>query len=41
MPFWLMLVVKGVHVVEEVLIDPDGNNYVLEDVVFSNLCYER
>jgi hypothetical protein len=40
-PFWLMLVVKDVHVVEEAFIDPDGNNYVPSDVVFSGLWYER
>jgi hypothetical protein len=40
-PFWLMLVVKGVHAVEEAFTDPDGNNYVLGDVVFSGLWYER
>jgi hypothetical protein len=40
-PFWLMLVFKGVHVVEEAFTDPDGNNYVSGDVVFSGLWYER
>jgi hypothetical protein len=35
------LFVKGVHVVEEAFTDPDGNNYVLGDVVFSDLWYER
>ena len=40
-PFWLMLVVKDVHAVEEAFTDPDGNNYVPADVVFSVLWYER
>jgi hypothetical protein len=40
-PFWLMLVVKGVYVVEEAFTDPDGNNYVPGDVVFFGLWYER
>jgi hypothetical protein len=34
-PFCLMLVV------DEALINPNGNNYVSEDVIFSHVRYER
>jgi hypothetical protein len=40
-PYWLIIVVKATHVVQEAFTDPDGNSYVLGDVVFSGLWYER
>jgi hypothetical protein len=33
-PYWLMLVVKPAHIVQEPFIDPEGNSYGPRDVVF-------
>ena len=40
-PFWLMIVDKPTHTVEDVFTDTDGNGYVPGDVVFSGFWYER
>jgi hypothetical protein len=40
-PFWLMIVAKPTHTVEDAFMDTDGNGYVPGDVVFSGFWYER
>ena len=40
-PFWLMIVAKATHTVEDAFTDMDGNGYVPRDVVFSGFWYER
>ena len=40
-PYWLMLVVKPTHTVQESFIDVDRNNYGSGDVVFGGFWYER
>jgi hypothetical protein len=39
-PYWLMLVVKPAHIVQEPFIDPEGNSYGPGDVVFGGFWYE-
>ena len=40
-PYWLMLVVKPTHTMQESFIDLEGNNYGPGDVVFGGFWYER
>ena len=40
-PYWLMLVVKPAHIVQEAFSDPEGNSYGPGDVVFGGSWYER
>ncbi len=39
-PFWLMLVEKGVHVVDKSFIDSDGNEWTQGDMVVRGNWYE-
>ena len=40
-PYWLMLVVKPTHTVQEPFIDLEGNSYGPGDVVFGGFWYEQ
>jgi hypothetical protein len=39
--YWLFLVVKPTYVVEEAFTNPNGNSYMLGDIVFNGFWYER